>query len=429
MVIFKEYRPIRHTQKSNPNTPQVFLEAHASTRDQVHLLVFGRVSLNRYDAKFLQDLSNKYLDKNRPLSEGQNELWEKIIHKYRKQLKKQGVAYKDILELEWTNGIRTREELAAQTSLDIIQVYENSSGDPTPTISMSFNFDKKTIDEVRALVHDDAHAWLKRGDPHGRSWGNNVKYDFKWHPEIGEWRGKFDPHLFRSLVALAKHKKIRIGANAHALLKMQEERLGQPTDWRTQARIVHGRVYVNCISDSLNTALAKADPELLIVPSVLNLEHLYNEFGVSPTPSLDARVRMLMAQGPQAEEGEAYQLTGDEDMVALINYLDATQRRAIINISTGKFDTSIVSRYINEVDLGRNEGVLRRFRKPTPKHALVSSFGHHEAAGILDGVYDTVITDVPYSVFFTVTRGLEEMRKKLKKYIHIVDTSNNPNKG
>jgi len=214
-----------------------------SNRDVLHTELMSKVRLNRYDLKFMSNIFQKYLDKNKPLSTGQNELYEKIVHKYRKQLKKLGVPYRDLLELPWKNGIVALDTLNQKTFLRL-----DKRDDGQTEIRLYFNFNKKQIEDVRALVHDDDGDHLNRGDTNNV--GNGQKYDFTWDNTSKIWHGPFNVYLFKKLYQFSKEIGVQIDSSVLSLIETMQ-RYGDKNAWTPSVRIVNDRLYVSQISETM----------------------------------------------------------------------------------------------------------------------------------------------------------------------------------
>ena len=209
----------------------------SNNRDSMHVHILSKVRLNRYDTKFMSNIFEKYISQGKPLSAGQNELYEKIVHKYRKQLKKLRVNYKDILALPWENGIADPNALNQKTYFQITDDDE---------MRLYFNFNKTHIDEVRSLVHDDAGNHLNRGAD--QNFGNGQRYSFEWNKAEKIWHGPFNLHLLKTLYEWCLAHKIQIDDSVKDLVAKLDSH-GSKEEWTPGVRIVHGRMYINIITD------------------------------------------------------------------------------------------------------------------------------------------------------------------------------------
>jgi len=218
-----------------------------STKDEMISELLKDVRLNRYDLAFLTNIKQKYLDRNHPLSEKQSDLVDKIIKKYRKQLKKLDIDYKKILSLPWKNGIITSDELRKKT-------FFRFSNDGN--MELYFNFNKKMIEEIRGIVHDDVHEYFKTGM--SSQFGGD-RYDFNWHSEEKMWRGPFNVYCFRNLFYFANKHGIQIDPAVKNLHSVASQTFGDKKSWTPHCRIINNRIYINMITESMLSYLDDID--------------------------------------------------------------------------------------------------------------------------------------------------------------------------
>ena len=252
----------------NKLKPKVETITLLANRDQMHVGLMTKVRLNRYDMKFMANISEKYLVASKPLSPGQNTLYEKIVHKYRKQLKRMKVDYRDILALEWANGIVSAEVLNQKTYFRI------AAQDDGITMQLYFNFNKAQIEEVRALVHDDEGNHLNRGTQ--SNFGNGQKYNFTWDNATKSWYGPFNVYLFKKLYEFAKKSRLRIDRSVLDLIT-ELESYGSQEDWTPSLHLVHDRLYVNQITESMLPYLDKINQTNTALSNI----ELYTKLGIS----------------------------------------------------------------------------------------------------------------------------------------------------
>ncbi len=373
----------------------------ATTRDQVTSLIITRIRTNRYDAKFLSDIRQKYLLNSRPLSEGQNELWEKIVYKYRKQLKKQGVLVKDIFELDWVLGVYSKDEIVKDSYFDIEDWDEDG-----PYMVLRFKFDKKMIEQVRALVFDDNARWLKRGQVSAYSWGSEKhRYDFTWNGTDKQWSGPYNPHLFKGLLHFANANNIELSPTVQAVVDALNETYGTDEAWCVRLMLKHDRLYINNINEVLNDKLAAYD---LTDIHPANIEAICSTLAIEPPVTIDRRIRQLIMHKPFAADPHAYEIRTIEDAEMLKHYLTANELNAMISIGV--------------------EGPLYETFKDTD-HWCVNAVESYQRDLLHDGKIDTLITSTPPNILFTTNKRLGELKDKIKKFIYINEVLDNPNKG
>jgi len=245
--------------KLKPAPEKIALRAN---RDMMHNELMAKVRLNRYDLRFMSNIDQKYLSKGKPLSPGQNELYEKIVHKYRKQLRKLGVNYRDVIELPWENGIIEIDTLAQQTYFRLAKV------DGATVIQLYFNFNKQQIETVREIIHDDSGNHLNRGTT--VSFGNGQKYDFTWNKDEKIWQGPFNVYLFKRLHEFSESIGVRIDSSVTELIDKMETR-GLEGAWTPHVHVTDGRIYISHLAETMLPFIKDID---FTDTSVRNIERL-----------------------------------------------------------------------------------------------------------------------------------------------------------
>lgn len=375
----------------------------ANTRDSAQNIILQRLSLNRFDRKFMSDIQVKYLVRNRPLSEGQNELYEKIIYKYRKQFKKHcGIHYAELLELPWCNKPRTKEELLEQTYFKF-DLDENGA----VTMHVRFPFNKDVIDEMRAIVHDDERAFLKKNAMPGES----VKYDFVWSNEEREWHGKFNLYLFKPLLRFARKNKLKIDHNVLEFAEELDTQFGDADEWAIRLVESNGNIYVNNINEFVYNALNDYMP-----PKEMNLlqtEAVCRNLGIEPPDSIDPLIRELMMQN-KFNDHDQYRIVTPEENMALEKYLDEIGATALFYLPG-----------INHSNLQEKD--LDAFVKSLGRHTFVHTLDSQAAQQIVEGDFDTLVSAVSFSSVLAAGRQFAPAAKGLKKFIQINYTQDDSN--
>jgi len=282
-------------------------------RDMLHHDLMTKVRLNRYDLKFMSNISVQYLTKDKPLSPGQNDLYEKIVHKYRKQLRKLSVNYRDVLALNWKNGIIALETLNQKTYLRL------ADNEGTPEIQLYFNFNKNQIEEVRAIVHDDAGVHLNGGVR--ESFGNGQKYNFNWNNTDKTWSGPFNLYLFKGVYDFANRIDVKLDDSVTELVSGIEA-VGTEEEWTPGVRIVNGRLYVSHITETMLPILNDIDPCDL---SIVNIERL-TKLGLIAPPELADIAQYVNSVSPATK----HNVMDAPDVNDIKNYIKESGRKVVL---------------------------------------------------------------------------------------------------
>jgi len=285
------------------------------SRDNMHVPLMTSIRFNRYDAKFMANIHDKYLRHGTPLSHSQNELYEKIVRKYRKQFKRLKLNFLDVLALPWENGIVSHEALTGQTFFCI---------DEDNLMRMYFNFNKSQIAEMRAIIHDDKcnHLRLGTSDDTSDGFGNGQKYEFTWDNKVKEWAGPFNLYLFKQLYKFAQHARIQIEPTVTDLVSKIEE-YGTQDQWSPGMHIVHGRIYINHISESMLPILDEID---LADLSISNIEEIA-KLGLA-APAKYRGIGQYISSSPKT----THILKTAEDVSELKDYVTAINRKVVFHI-------------------------------------------------------------------------------------------------
>lgn len=396
-VTFREAKATDEYYNGNDNKePRIIPAMTVDTRDDAHRQVQQKISLNRFDAKFMMDIYLKYITRNRPLSVGQNELWEKIVHKYRKQLKKRtDVDYKKLFTLEWKAGIWTEDDLRSQTFFRIVR------GEEGPEMVMRFNFSKDMITEIRTLVHDDAKQYIKKSVSQD-SWSEPTKYKFFWDNEKRVWTGPFQLHLFRHLYDYAKKHKIIIDKSVTSLIDQLNDRYGSAESWRVGLVEVNGRMYINNASDQLINALADVDLDNMTLDQ---MSEFCSEYAVEPPLGFSTNQRQLLKQNRYSEK--PYEVENIVDWYDLKNYITAIGGKALFHLAPMP--------NIDGVEIVDSVATVSNDIAP---HALTGLLDARTIEYITDGSIDILVSTVPFTALVAQHRVLTDS-KIIKKVIHI----------
>lgn len=217
-----------------------------NTRDEIHAALLADVRFGRADADFMVAMLVNYIDQNRALSYNQNALYEKIIVKHQRQIKKLGSSHTFILGLPWKNGVIPTSVLKTYDYFRLVQKNNRIE------MQLYFSFNTDLVNEVIAIVNEYDHYDVVR------SYSVDT-YDFGWCKPDNAWIGPFNLSLFRKLYKFAVKHGIQCDSAIDTFVT-QLESYGSSEDWTPSLRVVHGRMYVNCISESMLPILAQSDP-------------------------------------------------------------------------------------------------------------------------------------------------------------------------
>lgn len=299
-----------------------------SSRDDMHEDLLECVRFNRFDMRFMANIYNKYIAKARPLSVNQNDVYEKIIHKYKKQLKRLGVRHRDILELQWCNGIATQEEIMKKTFFRFVEK------DGNVQIEMYFPFNETLKQEIQSIVGDDACEYLNiearsRWDSPGR------RFDFRWYPEEKKYRGTYNTFLFRKLYDFAVRNNINIDSYVQGIVDRLND-YGPRENWAPCVHVEGTKLVVTHPAPSMADYLSKID---MGDTSAKNIERIC-KLGIQPPKEVDDIADFI---APDAANG--VHVGSSADLERLYEYLRRTDRKAIWikpnTLSSSKAQSSI----------------------------------------------------------------------------------------
>ena len=106
-------------------------------------IVVNNIRYNKYDFKFLNNLS-LLIVRNEYITTNQNELFEKLILKYKKQLKQQGLHSEKLLELKWQTKV-------VNSGVEFTEAYVKVVGDK---LELRLPFNKNLINEIHEYVQE-----------------------------------------------------------------------------------------------------------------------------------------------------------------------------------------------------------------------------------------------------------------------------------
>lgn len=316
--------------KRNKN-PSVRLRLRSCREDMQNDLI-EHVRFNRFDMKFMTNINNKYIANGRPLSLNQNDVYEKIIHRYKKQLKNLGVPARDILSLPWERGLASPEDIQRKTYFRLIET-------GSLQMEMYFPYNESLKKEVQALVGDDAGEYLNVDSDESWSTANN-SFDFRWYPDEKRYRGTFDPFLFRKLYDFSVRNNIIIDS----YIQRNVDRLnsyGTDEDWTPSIKIVDGKLYISGLTQSMVDYIDENDIDLSDT-SEKNIERVCR-LGLTPPREVSDIAEFI---SPNAVRGISVATQKDLDRV--YEYLKRTGRKALW-IKSGRVATHTASPLVKEL--------------------------------------------------------------------------------
>jgi len=306
---------VREMPKLKPVVEKIVLQAN---RDAMHGDLMVKVRLNRYDLRFMSNIEQKYLSKDKPLSPGQNELYEKIVHKYRKQLRKLGVNYRDVIALPWENGIIEVDTLTQQTYFRLAEIDNNT------VIQLYFNFNKQQIETVREIIHDDGGNHLNRGTT--VSFGNGQKYNFTWNKDDKIWQGPFNVYLFKRLYEFSKSIGVRIERSVTEFIEKMEAR-GLENAWTPHVHVTDGQIYISHLTETMLPYLEDID---FSDTSVQNLERL-TKLGLTG-PCMHGAIDQYINS---VSSNTKHNIMNDDDVNTLKKYVKESGRKVLLYSTIG----------------------------------------------------------------------------------------------
>jgi len=315
------------------------------TRNDVCEFLLEYIRLNRYDNKFISNITQKYVRKDKPLTLKQSEVFDIIVLKYSRQFKKLGIDALEISSKQWKIPLISISELNAQSFFKI----------EDDIMKINFSFNKKVIEEIRTLIYDDECIYLNNAVSDGLStrFGENEKYDFVWDKENMYWHGKFNVNLFRSLYDFAKKHSIKLDKS---VIDVTNNTYGPSSNWASQLYLVHNRLYINNITETMIKHLADFD---LTNVSEDNIENICNYFGLEPLSEYNENKTKLMLSKPILNSMYNTETSQSQDDLYnylktrnnILFYLPPLNQSALWNLSKPMKNLFIVERKMEEWDL------------------------------------------------------------------------------
>ena len=199
-------------------------------------------------------------------------------------------------------------------------------------ITLSFNFNKKMIDEVREIIHDDKAEYLKRGSSDSMGFGNGVKYDFTWNNDTRIWSGPFDTYLFRALFYFCAKHGIKIDNTVELFNQKINETYSSKAEWEYSVHVSNGRMYVNNITEAMLPFLKNID---MTDQSITNVEKL-TQLGL--TSDIHGELSQYVNSSSSADK---HDLHTPADVDVLKKYIKESGRKCILYMPHNSFGTQL----------------------------------------------------------------------------------------
>lgn len=373
----------------------------AATRDDMHAELLSKIRLGRADLRYMVNISNKFISKGLPLSEAQNQLYEKIINKYRKQIRQLGGRYTNILDLPWRHGIITAHQIQQKSFLRFV----NHRGEVT--IELGFAFNKKWIEEIKKIKYDDVGAYLSKDEP-GKM--NGRSYDWKWLASEKMYRGPFNVYLFRGIYDWAKRRNIVIDPLVEEFVDKLNA-TGDDAAWTPRVENVQGRLYVCGITESMLPYLDKVDMD---DTTPQNVEQLC-KLGLKAPKFAGGINKYLEAQSVM----HGVPVHSIQDIESLVSYLHRTRRKAIFCADYGRISSSVKE---SEVYKMLHNNFVEVSRNLDPE-ALIVNASNNASMLLIDKLveqgYNTMIIASPLERIVADQNSAGRLISKVDKIIYL----------
>jgi len=217
-------------------------------RDSAHLWMRENLRFSRYDINFMENVA-RFLADNRSLTIKQNNLWEHIVHKYRKQIyaESNGIFSEELfLDLAWQNSpVDFDPSYAPLLWIEDNQIY------------LKFPFNKSTIKNLKDMLSECNHDGIFVGSD-----------SFRWQRTQRRWAGQVRPALVRDLYEFCLTNQIDIDPSVQTLA---DGIIGDKNNWIPTAEMYGNGYIVSNINDGLLNSL----PE-----NTISLDSIHNLIGL-----------------------------------------------------------------------------------------------------------------------------------------------------
>jgi len=222
-------------------------------RDSAHLWMRENLRFSRYDINFMENVA-RYISDNQALTVKQNDLWEKLVHKYRKQIFAESngtISEELILEKSWINSVVEFDPSYAP----LLWIEDD-------IIKLRFPFNKDAVADLRVVIQDAGHDYgLMSSSVHHEY--------FSWNKQERVWRGTAYPTLIRDLYYYAKDHEFAVDESVQDLV---DSIPGDEFDWCPYAELYGDGYMVSNLSPGLLRALPPNEITLNTVRDLVGLE-------------------------------------------------------------------------------------------------------------------------------------------------------------
>ena len=230
--------------------------ATIETRDQAHRWLVLHIRYSRYDTNFIDNVS-RLSGENKALTKRQDELWERLVLKYRKQIKNNGWDAEEIVKLNWL-----LEPVDFDANYSPLLWYEDGE------LCCRFPYNQRVVKEIRTVLEEHNTQWLYEYDKR-----------FQWSKERRCWHGQFHPALCKDLIEFANDNEFEIDSSVQ---QFEDAIPGTDREWLPIAEYVNGCVYVSNLTPRLAGSFnnSKLTPNLvrdLVALEVMPSESLVKE--------------------------------------------------------------------------------------------------------------------------------------------------------
>ena len=216
------------------------------TRDQAHRWLVLHIRYSRYDTNFIDNVS-RLSGESKALTKRQDELWERLVHKYRKQIKTHGWDADAIVQLNWE-----LEPVDFDVNYSPLLWIEDDE------VCCRFPYNQRVVKEIRNVLEDHSSQWIYEYDKR-----------FQWSKERRCWHGRFNPALCKSLVDFANDNEFEIDSSVQTLIDAMP---GTDREWLPVADYVNGCVYVSNLTPALASAFDNTELTADLVRDLVALE-------------------------------------------------------------------------------------------------------------------------------------------------------------
>jgi len=221
-------------------------------RETAHLWMRENLRFSRYDINFMENVA-RFINDNRPLTIKQNELWEKIVHKYRKQIYNESqntLTDEDILAKKWR-----------QDPVEFDPSYAPLLWIEDDVIKLQFPFNKDAVADLRTVIQDAGHDYgLMLHSAHHEY--------IHWNRDERVWRGTAYPTLIRDLYYYAKDHEFAVDKSIQDIV---DSIPGGKFNWGPYAEVYGDRYIVSNISPGLLKALPTNEITLNTIRDLVGL--------------------------------------------------------------------------------------------------------------------------------------------------------------